>query len=127
TSSGLCFFVPIASVLRRLKAILQRGPLRWGLTSRGLLVEASSRAARVVLERDGNGRIVAETTNGRRVESRLDGLGRRIKAGQPGASLVRIGRDPLGALASLTIDDHAPLAFSRDPLGRETRRASSKG
>ncbi len=98
---------------------------------RGLLVEASSRAARVVLERDGNGRIVAETTNGRRVESRLDGLGRRIErrigAGQPGASLVRIGRDPLGALASLTIDDHAPLAFSRDPLGRETRRASSKG
>ncbi|KTS28982.1 hypothetical protein NS228_15145 [Methylobacterium indicum] len=88
---------------------------------RGLLVEASSRAARVVLERDGNGRIVAETTNGRRVESRLDGLGRRIErrigAGQPGASLVRIGRDPLGALASLTIDDHAPLAFTRDRSG----------
>ncbi|SEP29853.1 YD repeat-containing protein [Methylobacterium sp. ap11] len=98
---------------------------------RGLLVEASSRAARVVLERDGNGRIVSETTNGRRVESRLDGLGRRIErrigAGQPGASLVRIGRDPLGALASLAIDDHAPLMVSRDPLGRETRRASSKG
>ncbi len=34
TSSGLCFFVPIASVLRRLRAILQGGPLRWGLTSR---------------------------------------------------------------------------------------------
>ncbi len=98
---------------------------------RGLLIEASSRAARVVLERDGNGRIVSETTNGRRVESRLDGLGRRIErrigAGQPGASLVRIGRDPLGALASLAIDDHAPLMVSRDPLGRETRRSSAAG
>jgi hypothetical protein len=31
----LCFFVPIASVLRRLKAILQGGPLQWGLTTLG--------------------------------------------------------------------------------------------
>jgi RHS repeat-associated protein len=98
---------------------------------RGLLIKASNLAALVELERDGNGRIVRETTNGRAIESKLDARGnrieRRIGRGEPGEGLVKIGRDPLGMVASIAIDDHAPLVFTRDALGRETSRASAKG
>jgi hypothetical protein len=45
----------------------------------------------------------------------------------PGEGLVKIVRDPLGMVASIAIDDHAPLVFTRDAVGRETSRASAKG
>ena len=98
---------------------------------RGLLIKASNLAALVELEHDGNGRNIRETTNGRAIESRLDARGtrieRRIGRGAPGEGLVKIGRDQLGMVASIAIDDHASLVFTRDAVGRETSRASAKG
>ena len=103
---------------------------------RGLLIKASNLAALVELERDGNGRIIRETVNGRSIESKLDVRGNRIERrigqsqtskGESDEGLVAIGRDPLGMVASIAIDDHAPLVFTRDALGRETSRASAKG
>lgn len=98
---------------------------------RGLLIKASNRMALVEFKRDGNGDIIREAVNGRIVESTLDARGhrieRRIGTGQIGESLVAIARDPLGMVASIAIDDHTPLVFTRDVLGQETQRASAKG
>ena len=103
---------------------------------RGLLIKASNLAALVEFERDGNGRIIRETTNGRSIGSKLDARGNRIErrighwsgdAQDLAEGLVQIARDPLGMVAAITIDDHAPLTFTRDALGRETSRASAKG
>jgi RHS repeat-associated protein len=58
------------------------------------------------------------------VESLRDENGRRI-ARRIGEGLVRLARDPLGLVASIAIDGHAPLGFTRDALGRETRRESA--
>ncbi|SCB39946.1 RHS repeat-associated core domain-containing protein [Rhizobium hainanense] len=105
---------------------------RYWYDDRGLLIQAENKAALVAYERDGNGRITAETVNGRRVESRYDANGlrieRRINGESPGTSnLVAIERDPLGQVERLIIDGHQPLAFKHDRLGRETRRASAGG
>ena len=98
---------------------------------RGLLIKASNLAALIEFDRDGNGRIIRETANGRAIESKLDACGnrieRRIGGGEPGEGFVAIGRDPLGMVTSIAIDNHAPLVFTRDALGREISRTSAKG
>jgi YD repeat-containing protein len=99
---------------------------RYWYDARGLLAKAENKALIVTFERDRNGRIIAESLNGRAVESLRDENGRRI-ARRIGEGLVRLARDPLGLVASIAIDSHAPLAFSRDALGRETRRESASG
>lgn len=59
----------------------------------------------VAFERDGEGRITAETVNGRHVASRLDARGRRVERRigerEAGEGVVRIGHDALGLVASL--------------------------
>ncbi|OCC04178.1 hypothetical protein BA190_14965 [Labrys sp. WJW] len=100
----------------------------------GLVIKAENGASLVEYERDKNGAIVAETVNGRRVEVKLDAMGRRterrlvtLRADEPGESLVRYSHDPLGLIENLTIDGHAPLSFQHDALGREARRSSPAG
>ncbi|MBP0583434.1 RHS repeat protein [Labrys sp. LIt4] len=107
---------------------------RFWYDGRGLVIKAENGASLVEYERDKNGAIVAETVNGRRVEVKLDAMGRRTerrlttpRADNPGESLITYSRDPLGLIESLTIDGHAPLSFQHDALGRETRRSSPAG
>ncbi|MFC2250029.1 RHS repeat-associated core domain-containing protein [Labrys portucalensis] len=107
---------------------------RFWYDGRGLVIKAENGASLVEYERDKNGAIVAETVNGRRVEVKLDAMGRRTerrlstpKAFNPGESLVTYSPDPLGLIKSLTIDGHVPLSFRHDALGRETRRSSPAG
>lgn len=107
---------------------------RFWYDGRGLVIKTENNASLVEYERDRNGAIVAETVNGRRVEVKLDMMGRRIerklttpRAAKPGESLVGYSHDPLGLIESLTIDGHAPLSFQYDSLGRETRRSSPVG
>ncbi len=65
----------------------------------------------------------------------MDELEEAEIAGQHRAALVaferdgegRIGHDARGLVTSVGIDDHAPLAFMRDALGREVRRVSAAG
>ena len=56
----------------------EAGPLdetHFWYDGRGLLIKASNLAALVEFARDGNGRIIRETVNGRSVESKLDARG----------------------------------------------------
>ena len=105
---------------------------------RGQLIEARNNAARVEYIRDECGRIIEEDINGRRIKSEYDECGRRIERrvfsgiDQPhetriGEHLISYGYDPLGLIASIAIEGHAPLSFKSDALGRETRRESAAG
>ncbi len=107
---------------------------RFWYDGRGLLIKAENSASLVEYERDRNGAIVAETVNGRRCSVKLDVMGRRIARKlsshgitSPGESLVSYTYDPLGLIESVTFDDHAPLFFQYDALGRETKRLSGAG
>ncbi|MDZ5449889.1 RHS repeat-associated core domain-containing protein [Labrys sp. ZIDIC5] len=99
---------------------------RFWYDGRGLLAKAENKASLVEYERDKMGRIVAETLNGRRVESAYDCCGNRIER-RIGGRLVVSTYDPLGALQSLAVGDHARLTFKRDSLGREVSRQSEAG
>lgn len=93
---------------------------------RGLIIKAENKAALIEYERDAIGRVVAETVNGRRVESVYDCCGNRVER-RIGERLVASSYDPLGALQGVTIGAHVPLVFKRDALGQELSRTSSAG
>ncbi|RZS76780.1 RHS repeat-associated protein [Phyllobacterium myrsinacearum] len=99
---------------------------RYWYDGRGLVVRAENASALIEFERDKLGAIVAETANGRRAGNVYDCCGNRVERAI-GERLVKSIYDPLGAIKSLAIADHAPLAFSRDRLGQETRRESAAG
>ena len=105
---------------------------------RGQLIKATNNAGRVEYIRDKCGRIIEEDINGRRIKSKYDARGRRIERrvfsgiDQPdsvriGEHLAAYGYDPLGLIASIAIEGHGALSFTRDALGRETRRESTAG
>src|SRR5262249_27910647 len=88
--------------------------------------------------RDMCGRIIEEDINGRRIKSKYDARGRRVERrifsgiDQPhetriGEHLAVYGYDPLGLIASISVEGHARRDFKRDALGRETRRESAAG
>lgn len=110
-------------------AVAEDGPedvTRFWYDGAGRLEKAENGAALVELKRDRNGAIVGEALNGRWVDSTLDAMGRRVER-RIGDSLVAIAHDPLGLVARIAIGDHAPLAFTRDALGREVRREGGAG
>jgi RHS repeat-associated protein len=77
---------------------------RYQYDRRGLLIHAENKSAVIELERDGTGRIVAETTNGRRIESSYDSCGRRVE--RRIGTLTKHGPPPLprpGDLEALMI------------------------
>lgn len=98
----------------------------FGYDGRGLVAVAENDDALVAFERDRLGRVTAETVNGRRIESAYDCCGRRVER-RIGERLTEYAYDPLGALTRLSVAGHAPLAFERDGLGRETRRRNGRG
>ena len=53
-------------------------------------------------------------------------MGRRVER-RIGDGLVAYAHDPLGLIEKIAIGDHAPLSFTRDVMGRETRRANGIG
>ncbi len=71
-------------------------------------------------------RVVAETVDGRRVESRYDCCGNRVERVGLGGR-VESRYDPLGALTALEIAGHGALTLEHDAAGRELRRASAAG
>ena len=92
----------------------------------GRLARAANPSATIELERDALGRIVAEGSNGHRIESEIDCCGRRTRR-RMGEQELRLDHTGTGRLRRWELDGHAPLSFERDPLGRETRRASPEG
>lgn len=94
--------------------------------SRGLIVGAQNHQAAVTFERDGLGRITAETVNSRRIDSAYDCCGNRTER-RIGERLVSYAYDPMGALSQIAIDNHLPLDFRRDQIGQEMERRSTAG
>ncbi|MFK3780270.1 RHS repeat-associated core domain-containing protein [Agrobacterium sp. NPDC089420] len=96
---------------------------RFWYDGRGLLIRAENKAALVEFSRDCNGRIVSETLNGKRVRSRHDAMGHRIRREilGLGASITDYVRDPLGAVEKLVADE-TEITFERDSFGHEKAR-----
>ena len=118
-----------SGLLRRIESFAADGKAedttRFSYDRRGLLVQAENRAALIEIERDRNGRIIEECLNGKRVKLSRDTMGSRILREilhADGSDLVRLIRDPLGAVEKLTAGA-AEFAFARDALGRETKRS----
>ncbi|CAM5372476.1 hypothetical protein MAUB1S_06378 [Mycolicibacterium aubagnense] len=100
---------------------------RFWYDARALLIRAENRAALVEFGRDKNGRVVSETLNGQRIKSSRDTMGQRILRDIVGTGgLTSYARDPLGQVEKLVADE-TTFTFSRDALGRETRRSTDKG
>ena len=92
----------------------------------GALATASNPSANISLERDKLGRVIAETTNGVRIESEIDCCGRRIKRTM-GDQIIAMAYDGMGALTQWHLNGHDPLQFERSAVGLETRRHSQRG
>ena len=78
-------------------------------------------------EYDADGHVIAETLNGRRVAHGYDPLSGRPVAWQLDNVQMRFTRATMGRVTAWQINDHPPLQFSHDPLGRETTRRSDAG
>ncbi|MFE6036825.1 RHS repeat-associated core domain-containing protein [Streptomyces sp. NPDC056452] len=89
--------------------------------STGSLQEIASPEARITLETDEAGRIVAETVNGRTFRYAYDAQGRRTwrRAPSGAESSLEYG---LEGLSAFTVGEHT-FRFQRDALGRETSRS----
>ncbi|MGN7980521.1 RHS repeat-associated core domain-containing protein [Burkholderia sp. 22313] len=93
---------------------------------RGQLIVATNPDSRVELRYDDAGRLVEEQQGDDFVIAyRYDAAGRRIErrtqletGTETVSHIVRYGYDALGAVASIQIDDAAPVTIERDALGR---------
>lgn len=86
----------------------------------GSLHEISSADARITLEADAAGRVVAETVNGRTFHYAYDAQGRRTWRRTPSGAESRLDYGADG-LAAYSVGEHT-FRFDRDALGRETSR-----
>ncbi|WP_321809744.1 RHS repeat-associated core domain-containing protein [Burkholderia sp. BCC1985] len=93
---------------------------------RGKLIIAANPDSRVELRYDDAGRLVEEQQGDDfAITYRYDAAGRRIErrtqletGRETVTHIVRYGYDALGAVASIQIDDAAPVTIERDTLGR---------
>lgn len=91
------------------------------------LISACTPDSRVEFEYDADGQVIAETINGRRLEHRYDPLSGRPVAWQLDDVAVQFTHGVMGRITHWQINDHLPLQFSHDALGRETTRHSEAG
>lgn len=92
---------------------------------RGQLVEMRNGAAHVKRRFDAAGRVLEEWQNGFRVASQYDAVGNRTLRESSAGHRVRMEFDACDQLASLGIDDEAPIGIERDALGRIVREQLS--
>ncbi|MFE2595649.1 RHS repeat-associated core domain-containing protein [Streptomyces sp. NPDC059396] len=115
---------------------------RFTYADTGHVSEISNAHARITLERDEAGRVVAETVNGRTLAFAYDALGRRTRRRTPsgadshldytreglaayrtGDHTFRFERDALGRETARTVDDTLTLGHTWDPVGRVVHQA----
>ncbi|WP_433129552.1 DUF6531 domain-containing protein [Micromonospora sp. CA-240977] len=110
---------PLGNVVERRT---ESGATRYRYDVLGRLVAAENADARLLIERDERGRVVAHTTNGRTLAFRYDdNTGARHRRTPAGAESVW-AYDPFGNLESLVTAGHT-LGFRHDWRGRELRRS----
>ncbi|MDT0266836.1 DUF6531 domain-containing protein [Streptomyces sp. DSM 44915] len=94
---------------------------RFGWDPVGRLSWAESSEARLTVERDGAGAVLAETVNDRTVVTERDAAGRPVRRRLPSGAETRYAYDPAGRLVGLTAEGHR-VALELDPDGREVAR-----
>nr|WP_308406118.1 DUF6531 domain-containing protein [Streptomyces sp. TML10] len=87
----------------------------------GQLMRAVGPDAELVYERDGLGRVLSETVNGRTTSHAYDPLGRRIRRSTPSGLTSHWTYDPVGLPTALDTPAGS-LTFVHDAAGRETER-----
>ena len=123
----LCYSYDKSGLIKRIETFKANDEpedvTRFWYDGRGLLIRAENKAALVEFSRDRNGRIASETLNGKRLRSRHDAMGHRIRREilGLGASITDYVRDPLGAVEKLVADE-TEITFERDSLGHEKAR-----
>ncbi|WP_431929940.1 DUF6531 domain-containing protein [Amycolatopsis tucumanensis] len=101
-------------------------PARFTYDAAGRLVRAVNADADVRFERDEAGRVVAETVNGRTVESRYDLLGRPVYQRTPTGVESRWSYDAGGRPSVLSAAGRT-MSFRYDSAGREVERLLDTG
>jgi|GEM_PF-1390066 len=97
------------------------GATRFGYDLQGLLTNIETPSSRLLLHRDGLGRIVAEEVDGVRVERKFDVMGRPIARTTPYGPGASFAWTAGGDCQSIKYGD-VDVAFTRDALGREIGR-----
>ncbi|MDI2129420.1 hypothetical protein QI554_25095 [Yinghuangia seranimata] len=92
----------------------------------GRLTAASNPDAELAFEHDARGRVTAEIVNGRRVDTRYDAAGRRVRRENPSGHISTWDYDACGRVRELVGSGHA-VRFGYDALGRETSRKFGDG
>ncbi|MDI3388746.1 RHS repeat-associated core domain-containing protein [Streptomyces sp. B-S-A8] len=87
----------------------------------GRAVHIANAHARIDLERDRMGRVVAESVNGRTLTRAYDALGRRTYRRTPSGATSTLTYDEVG-LSAYAVGEHT-FHFEFDALGRETSRS----
>jgi RHS repeat-associated protein len=85
------------------------------------LVTAVSPTSTLTLERDAMGRLLAETVDGSSVRYGYDPHGELVSRTTPTGATTSYAYDPAGHRVRVDLGGHT-LGFTRDVLGRETRR-----
>ncbi|MFI6056383.1 DUF6531 domain-containing protein [Streptomyces violascens] len=93
----------------------------YGYDPVGQLIRASTPDVDLSIERDGLGRVLSETVNGRTISYAYDALGRRIRRVTPSGLVSEWTYDPASRATHLWSDAGA-LAFTHDAAGRERQR-----
>ncbi|GGQ01984.1 RHS repeat-associated core domain-containing protein [Streptomyces roseolilacinus] len=99
---------------------------RYTYDAAGELLAAISPTSTVTWERDACGRVTAETVDGRTMRFAYDAAGRTIRRTTPSGVVSETGYDAAGNRTTLDSGGH-PLAFTRDPRGRERTRTIGDG
>lgn len=87
----------------------------------GRLLRAIGPDAELIYRRDPLGRVLAETVNGRTVNSVYDAVGQRVSRRTPSGALSAWEYDPAGRSVALSTAGRT-VRFDRDAAGREVRR-----
>ncbi|WP_406446408.1 DUF6531 domain-containing protein [Streptomyces sp. NBC_01613] len=87
----------------------------------GQLIQAVGPDATLTIERNTDGRVLAETVNGRTTTYDYDILGRRTRRVTPTGAVNHRDYDEVGSLTRLVTATRT-IDFARDPAGRETAR-----
>jgi RHS repeat-associated protein len=115
----------VRSVYDQLGRVVQRHSkgqaTTFGYDEADRLVRATNADTDLVLVRDAVGRIVAETVNGRTLQSSYDPLGRRTRRVTPSGAVSSWEYDQAGNPVALHATGHT-LTFEHDIAGRETQR-----
>mgnify|MGYP000980348469 CR=1 FL=1 len=116
-------------LLRRSVTLPERGEIwdeSYSYDARGLLTGARNAATEVLLEYDDAGRLIAEASNGFRIESVLNCCGLR-KERRIGTHDTLYSHDPLGRLTWLAVNERAVFRRELDAGGRESLRQGTAG